>query len=246
MSDFRFTFVPLIYALSFFSGDTFATRNEQICVIVITEENRNRVVFGDIEAECGGDMHSAPYGNWGVISLTSKRVVDAAQFPGWKHEDGPKWKKQWNSCTSTKYRYGPGQCDYYPKEGDCTTQESICSVMHGRAYYLGFKKRESCEDFNNTTINLNSNFMELYELDAPDDHEMVEKLTFPNASITLAQCTVKNCPEVATPWLSSNKSYRVKAELQIRVGAILCSKDNAMNGKCHSEPVPRERLTVTK
>ena len=161
---------------------------EQTCVIVFTGQNRARTVAGSVNVECGGDGHSAPFGNWGVSSNYGRKK-DTDQFRGWKHEDGPSTKRQWNACTSL---YPPPDCDYY-NANHCRTQQSYSTVTHGTLVYRTTPEEcippvpgsfpvsyVGCRD-QGGTVSQASNYMTLYELDW-NGNDLVETLYFPRTS----------------------------------------------------------------
>lgn len=49
-----------------------------------------------------------------------------------------------------------------------------------------------CRDLNGLTITIRNNFMTVYELDNPDEDDLVQSLYFPDMSVTLT-CTRNNC-----------------------------------------------------
>ncbi len=58
------------------------------CYAFVNFHNRRRRVYGDVNAECpGGQLHTPPFGNWGVDSNWGVRY-DGFQFPGWKWMGG--------------------------------------------------------------------------------------------------------------------------------------------------------------
>ena len=225
MSKRHSTLMVLSCSLIFFRGVLLAQHDEEMCIIMFTEQNRSRTVAGTIDVECPGfTFHDPPFGNWGVISTFADEVEDEDQFRGWKHKDGCKTKLQWNSCT-THTKFEPGQCDYY-NSYDCETQYSPEVVTHGRSIYLGITRKQSCMEYDGVTVPLESNFMELYELDSPDKDEFIERLTFPRTELRFEGCRHEKCPEITTEWMtvesSSSTTVQVEAELRITVQAILC------------------------
>ena len=98
------------------------------CDRMLQVENVNRVVFGNIIAECpGGGGHSVPYGNWGVDSNFGSRY-DGFQFPGWKASGG--WR-QWNSCT-TVYPWDPITCVRSSRHNQCRVSR-LCDPQEALA-----------------------------------------------------------------------------------------------------------------
>ncbi len=87
----------------------------QLCLVLDDTHNKYRKVPGPVDdIECGlpGEVHSAPCGNWGIETETSRRK-DGFQFEGWCHRiygflsnDPTKCRTsrnddwyEWNSCT---------------------------------------------------------------------------------------------------------------------------------------------------
>ncbi|MGH9631034.1 MAG: hypothetical protein ACRD7E_22220 [Bryobacteraceae bacterium] len=70
----------------------------QMCSFSIAGLNRSRVVMGPVHVECPGNIHTAPFGNWGASSsFGSKR--NGNQFDGWCRN---KWVCDNNGQCSTK------------------------------------------------------------------------------------------------------------------------------------------------
>lgn len=140
MRNFRSALLVLTFLLVAHSGILSAqVFGEEACVITLEGQNRNRTVAGAINVECGPfsispEIHSAPFGNWGVSSNYSSRVQDTDQFRGWKHEDGPLTKRQWNSCTTAKIKFKAPNCEYYspPRLHDAVVSRS----RHARSHVL--------------------------------------------------------------------------------------------------------------
>lgn len=157
-------------------GSLPAQTEEQSCLIVFTGQNRLRTVAGVVDEECGGGWHSAPWGNWGVSS-NYDRKRDTDQFRGWKHLDGPRTKRQWNSCTTF---YPAPSCAYY-NANRCRTQSSPATVTHGTMVYRTTPEEctpdvpgatpttyEGCQN-QGGTVSQTNNYMTLYELDSDGD-----------------------------------------------------------------------------
>lgn len=67
-----------------------------ICTVSVSLFNHNRYAY-DTDEECGGGIHSVPFGNWGVSSNVGSKS-DRDQFQGWSGTCGNGNKVQWNSC----------------------------------------------------------------------------------------------------------------------------------------------------
>ena len=218
--------------------------DEEVAIITLTGQNRNRTVAGTVNTECGGG-HSAPFGNWGVASNYGD-ISDTTQFRGWKYDGGESWKHQWNSCTTAVSEFLPPNCSYY-NDNECLTQRSSGTNTHGVLAYRtsstpcptpgtsGNEEGRGCLVFEGVRVFQSSNHMTLYELDgwngiglgnrSADGHDLVETLYFPGTSATLTGCTHDGCPEQTTGWVdmtsSSSSSARVEADLRMKAKATL-------------------------
>ena len=242
------TLLILTCLLVFTSGSVPAqSTDEELAVIVLTGQNRDRTVAGALNVECGYDTepHSAPFGNWGVASNYGD-ISDTDQFRGWKYEEGPRTKLHWNSCTTRKSEYQAPNCSYY-NANNCTTQASSATVTHGVMAFrtsstpcptpgtVGNEVGTGCRVFEGVRIAQISNHMTLYELDgwhkiglgnrSVDGHDLVETLYFPETVLTLRGCTHDECPEQTSGWVtmtsSSSSTVRVEAELWVKAKATL-------------------------
>ena len=236
--------------------------SKRACVIVSEGQNRNRKIIGAVNVECGfpDEVHSVPFGNWGVSSNYSTQLEDGNQFRGWKPLDG---HGQWNSCTTARVKYRPPNCEYYntprgpasdPK--NCRTQSSSSDYPHGRM--LLRTNVESCppdvpgsfpvpDSYDGCagagqTVSQNSNHMTLYELDGwggdtVHDHDLVGSLHFPGTSVTLTGCTYDGCPEQVSKWVSKKTLLSidsVNAQLSMKAYAFV---ENPCAGDDFSDPV---------
>lgn len=218
--------------------------DEETCILTLTGQNRNRTVAGSINVECGGPPgvgHSAPFGNWGVASNYGE-ISDTDQFRGWKHEDGPRTKLQWNSCTTNRSEFRAPNCSYYNANG-CRTQASSAVVTHGVMAFrtsstpcpipgtVGNAPGTGCRVYEEARVSQTSNHMTLYELDgwrgreSGDGHDLVETLYFPGTSLTLTGCHLGGCPERTTGWVgmtsSTSSQANVDADLRMKAKATL-------------------------
>lgn len=196
----------------------------------------NRVIAPNsvITAECGGDGHSAPYGNWGVNSIYGP-VKDANQFPGWK--PGTAWASgdsiwQWNSCT-TSYT-GSTYNNAYGVKYDGYYQDS--PLTRDLGYYI-YKKPIDCQGSetyplpssigcgDSSSLTVGADSLSLYELDF-DENYHITTLSFPGVNIDL-NCNYYGCSEVTIPWKgesNSSKPYtKVHAKYTVRVSASYVS-----------------------
>jgi hypothetical protein len=173
---------------------------------------------GPISAECGYDLHSAPFGNWGVTSSVGTKQ-DSHQFDGWCHNsyvcdnfgscrtkcrDG--WY-EWNSCT-TRTRFGAPNCSLYNAES-CTLQVTSQDVnIHGTTYVDiptscpfdsdgdSICDSGGCKDLSSYS---QTQFMSVYELDFWDTDDLVQTLYFPELTVELG-CSVPGCPIAGSQW----------------------------------------------
>ena len=232
--------LPILTCLLVFTPGSVSAQStdEEVAVIILTGQNRDRTVAGAVNTECGkrviGFRHSPPWGNWGVDSNYGTRS-DTTQFRGWRWDDGATSKRQWNSCTTNKSEYLPPNCTYYNAE-NCYTQASDGTVTHGVLTYrtsstpcprpgtVGNERGRGCRVFEGVRVSQTSNHMTLYELDNNGD-DLVETLYFPGTSLTLRGCTHDECPEQTSGWVtmtsSSSPTARVEAQLRMKAKATL-------------------------
>ena len=236
-----FTLLVLIFVGAFTTGIlTAQNQGELYCVVTLEGQNRNRTVDGSIHLECGAGIHSPPFGNWGVRSNYGG-ITDTDQFRGWKWEDGPSTKRQWNSCTTL---YPPPDCGKY-NDSACMTQRKNDVVIHGKFSYRfsenqclpaapppGTGQSPGCSNMNAVSVTQATNYMHVYELDWPDGDDLVETLYFPGTSVTLTSCSYHGCPERTSGWVqmtgSSSFWTDVRAELRMKASAEvegLCDYD---------------------
>lgn len=211
---------------------------EQVCIVTLIGQNRNRTVAGAVNTECDErnpvQWHDPPWGNWGVSSNYGKKD-DTDQFRGWKWKDGPSTKKQWNSCTTNREKFRARNCAYY-NASNCTKQASSSVVVHGQMQYRRSSRpcpkhrsvpTDGCKYAGVQPVSQSPNYMTLYELDSPDSDDLVETLYFPGTSLTLTGCTHSGCPEKTTNWLSMTSSTSaatdVRAQLRMKAKARLDS-----------------------
>jgi len=209
------------------------------CEIVIKPYNRRRKIGEDgaVNAECGWPWdppwHSKPYGNWGVTSPYGPRE-DKKQFKGWKWEDGPSWKLQWNSCTTylSKYKTSTGKNDfYYPNSYDdrqiATPLDDVrfglktVMVRQQICLTLGNSPPAGCSTMNGYK-HKEYPYMDIYELDSDGD-DSVAYLVYPPKAVTFSGCSTDGCPEKSTPWTTpdivSPLQSKVSAELRMKMSA---------------------------
>ena len=223
-----------------------SAQNDLYCAVTYKGQNRNRTVAGAVNVECGeGEVHTAPFGNWGVVSFYGG-TTDTDQFRGWKHEDGPSTKRHWNSCTTNLAQYLPPNCAYYNANG-CNTQARSEVVTHGTVTY---RSANQCSQYldpddppppgcaNQSSATVSNNNMSLYELDGwggwpGNDHDFVENLYFPSTTVTFTNCNYHGCSEKTSAWKqmtgSSSSSADVRAQLRMKAKAQVVGVCDAGN-----------------
>lgn len=190
----------------------------EACELNLTGQNRNREITGSVNVECGFDIHTAPWGNWGVSSPFS-RLTDTDQFRGWNHQDGPPTKQQWNSCTTAVREYRAPSHRYYRLSRDGTSYSGNYSddvVSHGNIRYRYRANRcrwrkpanRGCAGITGYSVTLtSSNYMSLYELDW-DGNDFVTTLYFPVPIVYLSGCSESSCNTQTTNWEDPTSSTR--------------------------------------
>ena len=176
----------------------------------LTAERR---VHGPVNVECG-DVHSPPFGNWGVTSPYAA-AYDGHQFPGWKYDDG--WL-QWNSCTS---QYNTP--DYLP---DGPTQRANPDAISAFAPVpINNDNLPECgELFDGYLFSFEGMTLELYELDPVVKpfgwyiYEEVAELDFGDFFVVVT-CDGDRC-HGETDWhRSTSTNGAVAASVKVRVDA---------------------------
>ena len=202
------------------------------CETSVTFENRARRVFGrTIAAECAGDGHSVPFGNWGVTSNGGIRR-NSFQFPGWKKECtlGFLWSNllQWNSCTRdhtpTAYPH------YYTGNGYTQIPRLDGRAVYGSETYQG-SAGSTCRS-GGAVASFGGNYMKLWEIDKRGGNDLVGDLICPSANIPLTCDTEWDC-HGSSGWLSPTRgASAASAEIRISVYTyqVICS--NAENDEC--------------
>ena len=203
------------------------------CTVTVTGQNRNRLVNGAVNMECGAGLHSAPFGNWGVRSNYGS-VKDTDQFRGWKWLDGPTTKRQWNSCTTRVDQYRAPDPRYYTYPG-FRDQRSNDTVTHGTYTYRARRRNcrlpvptnTDCSGMDGYRVNGGTNYMDIYELDWPDSDDFITRLSYRFTSVEFQDCTRNGCPERRTAWqdqyFSRVSSSGVSAQMRMTASATFKS-----------------------
>ncbi len=200
------------------------------CVVHFYMENRDRYCYADnLYAECGDECwgfypifcHSPPWGNWGVVSNVRNKY-DGNQFQGWYWDDG--WY-QWNSCTNKYHNWGPPNCDYY-NAANCWEQETDSNKEineYAQSYRWveipRFAWDDGWADLDGEVFVVSGNFLEAWELDWPGEDDKIERMTFPNCSVTLT-CDYYGCDSVTSPWKNPtgwDRNHRLDAKIRLKV-----------------------------
>ena len=208
------------------------------CLITYSGENHQRVINADanINAECGGDGHSAPFGNWGVTSNYGK-ARDANQFAGWhkgKVTGTGRSNWQWNSCT-THIKYAPPNPAYYNDNG-YTSQRSTRGLQsygeqvhriplpcQGDPPIYPLPSLVGCTASSvPSSWSINNNFMSLYELDW-NGKTLVTTLCFPKTTVKIKSCNYWGCIAGVSKWedVSSSTNPGSKVDSQMRMSVTV-------------------------
>lgn len=190
------------------------------CALQIRGDNRERHVYGAVSTECGSCppwTHSAPFGNWGTLSLFGT-PQDSYQFMGWQTTDyncgGNMNTPEWNSCT-TNSTWSTGQPWMNWPEGQWTRQYSGESVTLGRIFdWHVTTEEEGCSILDGAQY-LFGTGLELYELDPWPwpGQEHIATLQFGATPVTLS-CTREGCAPVTSPWFGSEANSVASAEFR--------------------------------
>ena len=169
----------LLLAVVLLSAPSFATvAAAQRCLVDLVVFNKNRVVIGDISAECAGLFHSRPFGNWGVeLRFHPGPRRDGFQFSGWNAEGG--WL-QWNSCT-TDSEFAPGDYRYYNDDGFRSQRAwpNVVNVSHSLGSYQYGEDGRDCEALaERNRVVVNSVRITIYELDPGPGDAPVATLSY--------------------------------------------------------------------
>lgn len=193
--------------------------------IVIQNRNRRATEGAQLRAECGGSIHSAPFGNWGVTSAYAGRS-DGKQFMGWSPH-GTKY--QWNTCTVSHPWRAPDQRlpgrkpymnatrrsnGYWSQESN-TIQRQSSTVQH-----TWISLRNTCRALYQGVYDSRDLTMQVFELDRLWPDEEVAELEYEDVGVNLRCSSDWNC-RGQTSWMSptrvSPSSSKVTALLQLQV-----------------------------
>jgi len=217
--------------------------NYSRCELETWAYNSNREIGEDgaVNAECGAPYdrwyHTMPFGNWGVISPWSE-INDTDQFRGWKHEDGPSTKRQWNSCTTfkKKTKTSTGKYDYYTHPYDdrqrnthtnkqvrfgALTVDVPSSVQEcGEILY---EQPVGCSVLSGRKWRVTKPYMKLYELDKElgwDGNDYVTELRYSSKTVNYSGCTRSGCSTINRSWSAPNwlevPDTKISASLKLR------------------------------
>ncbi len=173
-----------------------------------------------IREECSTmlpDIHSAPFGNWGVNSAWGSRK-DGNQFRGW--EPNRRYtQRHWNSCTP---QFPPPHNDYYNAEGGWSQEWNPKSTEHyASGWVLRGSRGLSCRYIHDGSVwTSRNNYMKLYELDQYDRDEKVATLSYGNVHVEISCNGAWDCSgesDWASPTYVNPQLSKVSAKIQIRV-----------------------------
>lgn len=223
------------------------SQSEEGCEVVVTAQNRERVITGIVHTECSLP-HTPPWGNWGVISDYGLKI-DGYQFPRWYLSDG---LLQWNSCTDEYTE------DHHFNPSGSSRQESTYRVAsHGE--YRRRYPNHNCPDTSdpdsydpNESYELGcsngalesraTNYMKLYELDSNDFDDLVTTLEFPATRVNLSNCNKAGCSPGAS---SVTMNFRLSPGQDVS-GRVVDLRGNGVAGatvRAHydtsGKPTPR-------
>lgn len=217
----------------------------QVCRLSVAGLNRARHVVGPVHAECPDQIHSAPFGNWGVTSNFGHKL-DGHQFDGWCHSNqemvdntgqrrrvcGNRWY-EWNSCTDNPSFRAPN-CTLY-NAVDCTQQASITGVNVLGTQFVdlpvgcpadvdddGQLDEGGCSELR--TYSHGTNFMSIYELDPLTGDDLIQTLIYPETVVELS-CDFWGCLPTGSSWLppvaydSPPSPPRIFAEMAMAVNS---------------------------
>ena len=202
-----------------------------ICEVRYKVWNKDRYVYGPVNAECGG-IHSAPFGNWGVRTESTNKH-DGHQFDGWcrnrilcdnnnrcKQHCIASWY-QWNSCT-THSAWSPPNRDFYNHNNN-TQQKTTRGNNHhgnGRAMHVvscpydsdgdGIFESGGCKELFAGGYSIRGHRMDLYELDPASSDTLVTRLDFPTLTMSAAAAgcnDVHSCGESRLGTWQGSKTY---------------------------------------
>jgi uncharacterized protein (TIGR03437 family) len=218
----------------------------QVCRVSVAGLNRARHVTGPVHAECPDQLHSAPFGNWGVTSNFGHKL-DGRQFEGWCHDNhemvdntgqrrrvcGDRWL-EWNSCTDNASFRAPN-CTLY-NAAECTEQASTSgvNVLGTQSVDLpvacpadvdgdGQLDQGGCSDIR--TYSHGANFMSIYELDPATGDDLIQTLIYPETVVDL-RCDFWGCLPTGSQWLppaaydSPRSPGKIFAEFAMAVNSV--------------------------
>ena len=164
--------------------------------------NRHRKIGpgAHINAECPGSIHSAPFGNWGVLSIFGG-IRNEDQFAGWRPDDG---HHQWNSCTTHQKYWAPNPSYYNKPPMGWTWQQTRLGEERVNSRWLDRGQRgQSCRArWDGRVYTFGNLRMYLYELD----------WTGNSHTATLSYGTVQIRLRCRSTWLCEGETVRMQQQ----------------------------------
>ena len=198
------------------------------CRVIIGFWNQKRRVPGPVNEECDDvqyptQWHDPPFGNWGVDSNYGARW-NGDQFAGWKNKGNQLHEKtQWNSCTTERPQVFPmGNSAYFNDPIPARTKQKA-DPDDARAYAVQqwdtgypFDPDMSCEDVLPPLLVYSGLFMNLYELDAPDNDDWVASMSYPTHSVPITCQSAWNCTGASVEgWTPPSSSSQATADIRL-------------------------------
>jgi hypothetical protein len=200
------------------------------CRIDLSFSNRNRHVYGEVNAECTYGcpwpdfVHSHKWGNWGVDSNWSPRW-DGEQYRGWQTTDtycgGSMNPPQWNSCYASSI---PGSSSDFNFAGNEEQFSGDARDYSHVSFYYQVDEVAGCTQLNGYTTTLNNNNMRIFELDW-DHSEFVAQLDFPSLMVTFSCPSPSSCSTTYSGWVGSYGNSVTSAEIEVRAQGVLIWED---------------------
>lgn len=175
---------------------------------------------GVIEAECPGNSpHSAPFGNWGVVSRFGPRT-NKKQFAGWYPPGNGQW--HWNSCTTDPEYEAPHQLYYNePWAGPRVWQKSNQGSQRVGSSWLAWSTGQTCRvRWDNKVYTVDDMQMLMQELDWPDDDEHTATLGYGDVRIRL-KCKDDWICEGDTDWMNPRSVNPSNSKVWARAYVLL-------------------------
>ena len=209
----------------------------QQCYLPFVWENKDRHVDGVVNQECGSCppwSHTAPWGNWGVNSVTGSRT-NGTQFMGWQSGPVPdcnEWlyKKEWNSCTpdftspAALYFNYNNYTEQFSGDIKSFAGESIsyyeCPLDWN---YDGEIDDGGCGNGTGSRqFSFGGRYMKLYELDPfPGIDQLITQLNYSGTFVVQLWCDGWSCEAGESAWKDSSSNPIASSPVRVRtVGGV--------------------------